>query len=181
MPLTVIVFETHATSIDNEAGRASGWDDVDLSPAGEQQAAELGARHAGALPDVVYVSDALRALRTAQIAFGGRVPVVRDPRLRECHYGRLTGAPTAEIDAIRSVHVVAPFPEGESYGDVVVRVQVWLRGALEVYGGRTVLVIGHRATWYALEHLLAGRSLAEVVGAPWRWQPGWRYTSRASK
>jgi len=180
MPLTVIVFETHATSIDNEAGRASGWDDVDLSPAGEQQAAELGARYANALPDVVYVSDARRALRTARIAFGDCVPLVRDARLRECHYGRLTGAPTAKIDAIRGSHVATPFPEGESYEDVAVRVRAWFDDALEANGGRTVLVVGHRATWYALEHLLAGRSLAEVVAAPWQWRPGWRYTARAT-
>lgn len=180
MPLTIIVFETHATSVDNEAGRASGWDDVDLSPAGERQAAELGVRHAVALPDVVYASDARRAVRTAQIAFGGRVPVVCDARLRECHYGSLTGAPTSLIDTARGSHVATAFPDGESYEDVVVRVRGWLHDALEARGGRTMLVIGHRATWYALEHLLAGRPLAEVVAAPWRWQPGWRYTARAA-
>ena len=37
------------------------------------------------------------------------------------------------------------------------------------------LLIGHRATWYALEHLLAGRELADAISTPWRWQPGWQY------
>ncbi len=33
-----LIFETHATSLDNEAGLASGWFDTDLSAAGESQA-----------------------------------------------------------------------------------------------------------------------------------------------
>ena len=46
-----IIFETHASSLDNEArqrgGVASGHYDVALSPAGEEQARELGRRHRG--------------------------------------------------------------------------------------------------------------------------------------
>ena len=37
----VAVFETHATSLDNDAGLASGWFDVALSVTGEAQAREL--------------------------------------------------------------------------------------------------------------------------------------------
>jgi broad specificity phosphatase PhoE len=42
-----IWFETHATSLDNEAGLASGRFDADLSAAGVEQAVELGRRYAG--------------------------------------------------------------------------------------------------------------------------------------
>lgn len=174
---TRIVFETHATSLDNEAGLASGWFDVDLSPTGERQAAELGARYAAAPPDVVFTSDARRARRTAEIAFEGRVRIVSDRRLRECDYGRLTRASTSDVEAIRHSHIDTPFPDGESYDDVVSRVREWLDGVLQEHAGTTVLVVGHRATWYALENLLAGRPLAEVVAAGWRWQPGWRYVA----
>jgi broad specificity phosphatase PhoE len=83
--LTVtIVFETHATSIDNEAGIASGHHDADLSALGVRQARELGARHAGRDLAAVWCSDLRRSYRTAEIAFGRRdVPIVRDRRLRE--------------------------------------------------------------------------------------------------
>jgi alpha-ribazole phosphatase/probable phosphoglycerate mutase len=39
----------------------------------------------------------------------------------------------------------------------------------------TVLIIGHRATFYALEHLLNGVPLPEAVASPWAWQPGWTF------
>ena len=94
-----LVFETHATSYDNEAGLASGHYDVDLSPTGEEQAAALGMRYAVDLPSVVVASDLRRSWRTAEIAFGTRVPVMRDARLRECDYGTLGAGPLARSTA----------------------------------------------------------------------------------
>ena len=87
--MTTIAFETHATSLDNEAGLASGWYDVDLSARGEQQARELGERRSNDALAAVYCSDLLHARRTAELAFEGRpVPIVSDPRLRECDNAR---------------------------------------------------------------------------------------------
>jgi broad specificity phosphatase PhoE len=40
--LVTIIFETHSTSLDNEAGIASGHNDVDLSEVGLRQAKGLG-------------------------------------------------------------------------------------------------------------------------------------------
>jgi broad specificity phosphatase PhoE len=170
-----LIFETHATSLDNEAGLASGWFDVGLSPAGERQAAELGTRYGAGALAAVYPSDSIRSRRTAEIAFGGRLAAVADSRLRECHYGTMTRQPTAAVDAERLARIDVAFPGGESYTDVVARVQAWLDEAGARHPDGTALVIGHRATWYALEHLLNGRPLAEVIAAPWRWQPGWPY------
>lgn len=172
---TTLIFETHATSLDNEAGLASGWYDVDLSERGTREAHQLGERYAGTAIDVVFTSDLWRAWRTAEIAFGQRVPVVRDFRLRECDYGKWTRRPSAEVEAQLATHLVTPFPGGESYGDVVARVRACLEEVLAENAGRTIVVVGHRATWFAFEHLLRRRPLAEVVGAPWQWQPGWRY------
>jgi broad specificity phosphatase PhoE len=182
-PDLLIVFETHATSLDNEARLASGWFDVDLSATGEEQARSLGVRRRGDDLAAVCCSDLTRAVRTAEIAFGHRVlPILRDARLRECHYGALSRCPVEQIDSRRSAHVAEPFPGGESYQDVVARVSAWLGETAVAYAGRTVLVVGHRATFYALEHLLTGVALAEAVAAPWQWQPGWTYRmSRAGR
>jgi broad specificity phosphatase PhoE len=174
--LTTIAFETHATSLDNEAGLASGWYDVDLSPRGEQQARDLGERRRDDALAAVYCSDLLRARRTADLAFAGTdIPLVSEPRLRECDYGTLTRQPVGEIDRLRLQSVSKPFPEGESYEDVTRRVDAWLREAERMHRGATLLVVGHRATFYSLEHLLNGRPLMDVVVAPWAWQPGWVY------
>ena len=43
----------------------------------------------------------------------------------------------------------------------------------EFDGGR-VVVVGHSATRWALDHLLSGKPLEELVG-PFDWQEGWEY------
>jgi broad specificity phosphatase PhoE len=116
----VVVFETHSTTLDNEAGLASGWFDVALSARGEEQARMLGARRRDDHLAAVFCSDLARAFRTAEIAFSDRaLPIVRDARLRECDYGNLTRRPTLEIEAQRALHLATPFPNGESYQQVV--------------------------------------------------------------
>src|SRR5262245_59713733 len=116
MPGTLtLVYETHATSLDNEAGVASGWFDVGLSPTGEEQARVLGVRRGGDDLAAVFCSDLTRSYRTAEIAFADRaLPIVRDPRLRECDYGALTRSVMSEVERRRPTHVSIPFPGGES-------------------------------------------------------------------
>jgi broad specificity phosphatase PhoE len=171
-----LVFETHATSLDNEAGLASGWFDVGLSATGEEQARMLGARRRDDRLAVVYCSDLSRSFRTAEIAFSNRsLPIVRDGRLRECDYGDLTRRPTSDIEQRRLLHLADPFPNGESYRHVVDRVSGWLGEISQHIDDGTVLVIGHRATFYALEHLLNRVTLHDALTSPWTWQPGWTY------
>jgi broad specificity phosphatase PhoE len=124
----------------------------------------------------VFCSDLTRSFRTAEIAFGDRsLPIVRDARLRECDYGDLTRRPMSELKAQRLQHLVEPFPNGESYQQVVERVSGWLDEVRRRSDARTVVVVGHRATFYALEHLLTGVALRDAVESPWAWQPGWIY------
>jgi len=173
-----LVFETHATSLDNEVGLASGWFDAPLSATGEEQARTLGARRRHDHLAVVFCSDLSRSFRTAEIAFGDRsIPIVRDARLRECDYGDLTRRPRSEIDQQRARHLVYPFPNGESYQQVVDRVSGWLSQARHHIDAGAVLIIGHRATYYALEHLLNRVTLHEAVTSRWAWQPGWTFRS----
>ena len=170
-----LYFETHSTSLDNEAGLASGWYDVDLSAQGEAQARELGERYRNHLLEAVFCSDLRRSYRTAEIAFAHRtVSIVRDARLRECNYGSLTRRPASEIEARRADMISSPFPGGESYEKVTGRVSAWLSGIARDHSGSS-LIVGHRATFYALEHLLRGVPLAETIAAAWNWQPGWVY------
>ena len=170
-----LVFETHATSLDNEAGLASGHHDVDLSPAGERQAIEMGRRHAADPPSLVVTSDLRRAWRTAALAFGDRVPLVTDRRLRECDYGTLTRQPARALDPHRHAAIDTPFPGGESYRQVTARVAACLADLRRHWPPGWVLLIGHRATHYALDALIDGVPIERSMVVPFVWQPGWTY------
>jgi hypothetical protein len=43
------------------------------------------------------------------------------------------------------------------------------------WDARRVVVIGHAATRWAIQHLVDGAQLEDVVGAPFEWQEGWEY------
>jgi alpha-ribazole phosphatase/probable phosphoglycerate mutase len=172
-----IVFETHSTTTDNERWIASGWLDGQLSTLGRRQASELGDRRAEEDIAAVFCSDLARAAETARIAFAPRgVPILHDWRLRECNYGMLNGTPVARLEAERMRHVEDPYSGGESYREVVARVRSFLHDLSPRYVDERIVVIGHSATKWALDHLLEGTDLDELVEGSFRWQPGWLYT-----
>ena len=171
-----LVYETHAITTDNEAGTATGWLPGELSEQGRRTAADLGKRRANDGIAVVYVSDLRRALQTAEIAFPkSSIPVIPEPRLRECNYGKFNGMPTAQLDKERADHIRVPWPGGESYEDVVSRTHALLIDLAARREGSRVLLISHSANKWALDHLLLGMPLAPLVAAGMRWQAGWEY------
>ena len=129
----------------------------------------------------MFASDLARAVETAEIAFAGSaLPVRLDARLRECDYGVLNGRPVAELDAVRTQHVDTPFPGGESYREVVDRTRSFLRELEAEPDGSRILLIGHSANRWALDHLLLGAALEELVAAPFDWREGWEYVVATS-
>jgi broad specificity phosphatase PhoE len=171
-----LVYETHSTTIDNETGIATGWLPGRLSETGRGFARALGERRRNDGLAVVFTSDLARAIETAEIAFGeSEIPVREDWRLRECNYGELNGRPVPEIDVERLRRVDEPFPGGESYRDVVDRTRDFLDDLSPEFDGARVLLIAHSANRWALEHLLHGAPLEELVAAPFAWQEGWSY------
>ncbi|MDQ2716587.1 MAG: histidine phosphatase family protein [Chloroflexota bacterium] len=176
--MLTLCYSFHATSVDNETGRASGHAHVPLSALGRQQALELGQRYATEAPAAVFSSDLQRASMTAEIAFSERdLPLVQDARLRECDYGDLTQYPFTQIEAERKRRITEPFPNGESISMVVQRVGAFLRAVLRDYDGKTIVVIGHGATKWAVDYWCSDASLEEIVHAPYVWRDTniWRY------
>jgi alpha-ribazole phosphatase/probable phosphoglycerate mutase len=172
-----ILFEYHSTSVDNEAGVASGWRDPPLSAKGHERARELGERRSGEQIDAVFCSDLRRAVETAEIAFPN-VTRYKDRRLREYDYGTMTGMPTEVMHSERPLRVETPFPEGESLRDVADRVRGFLGDVARRWDGKRLVIIGHGATRLALEHLLGGMSLEEAASTPFTWEPvppSWRF------
>jgi alpha-ribazole phosphatase/probable phosphoglycerate mutase len=171
-----IVYETHSTTVDNENGIATGWLPGELSATGRLQAAELGERRRHENIAGVISSDLARAVETTQIAFAGAdITIFQDARLRECNYGALNGMPVERLDAERARHVDDPFPGGQSYRNVVEQTAAFPRDLGRDWDGRRVLLIGHSANKLALDCLLNGESLQDLVAAPFAWQEGWTY------
>ncbi len=173
--MVTIIFESHSTTEDNEAKLAAGWYDVALSELGETQAKQLGERYADQRFDAILCSDLQRSYKTAQIAFGDKYPIVQDKRLRECNYGDMNRQPKADVEARRAKAIKEPFPNGESYEDTSRRMKSFLQDLLRDYDGKTVMIVGHRATQYGLDQWVKGMNLEQAVLAPWQWQPGWKY------
>jgi 2,3-bisphosphoglycerate-dependent phosphoglycerate mutase len=102
-----LVLLRHGESLWNAANLFTGWVDVDLSEAGEAEARAAGELLAAEASErdldlrMLHTSVLTRAIRTAELALGaaGRswLPVRRDWRLNERHYGDLQGKNKAEI------------------------------------------------------------------------------------
>ena len=104
MPSLVLL--RHGQSQWNLENRFTGWVDVDLTAEGEAQAKKGGEliKAAGLQFDRAYTSVLTRAIRTACIALRAAgqawVPLIKDWRLNERHYGGLTGLNKAETAAL---------------------------------------------------------------------------------
>ncbi|HMQ09277.1 MAG TPA: histidine phosphatase family protein [Candidatus Nanoperiomorbaceae bacterium] len=173
--MVTIIFEAHSTSLDNEAGLASGHNDVELSELGLKQSKELGERYAGRKFDAIFCSDLRRSYETAQLAFGDTYPIIRDERLRECDYGEMTQQPTSIVNPEKVNRMAVPFPGGESFQQCCARIADFLQDIAGEYDNKTIMIIGHRATQYGLEHAINHVPIYDAVTAPWQWQPGWKY------
>jgi len=104
MPTLVVL--RHGESTWNAENRFTGWTDVDLSPAGEDEARSAGKLLAAETElhiDVVHTSVLTRAVRTANLALEEMgltfLPVERYWRLNERHYGALQGGNKKEAAA----------------------------------------------------------------------------------
>jgi 2,3-bisphosphoglycerate-dependent phosphoglycerate mutase len=100
-----VVLLRHGESTWNKENRFTGWTDVDLSEKGvaEAQAAGRLLREGGFDFDIAYTSVLKRALRTCWIALDELdrlwIPMERNWRLNERHYGALQGLNKAETAA----------------------------------------------------------------------------------
>jgi 2,3-bisphosphoglycerate-dependent phosphoglycerate mutase len=100
-----VVLLRHGESTWNQENRFTGWTDVDLSAKGLVEAKQAGVllREGGYTFDVAYTSVLKRAIRTCWLALDELdllwIPVVKDWRLNERHYGALQGLDKAETAA----------------------------------------------------------------------------------
>jgi 2,3-bisphosphoglycerate-dependent phosphoglycerate mutase len=104
--MSALVLLRHGQSQWNLEHRFTGWVDVDLSAEGEAEAVAAGKMIAAeALAfDRAYASVLTRAIRTACLALATAdqlwIPLLKDWRLNERHYGALTG-----LDKIKTAQI----------------------------------------------------------------------------
>lgn len=97
-----IVLLRHGESVWNKENRFTGWTDVDLSEKGIVEASSAGQilKKEGFSFDIAYTSVLKRAIRTLWIVLDEMdlmwIPVVRNWRLNERHYGALQGLNKSE-------------------------------------------------------------------------------------
>ena len=171
-----IVFEVHQLSEDNERGVATGWLHGRLSERGCTFAREMGSRRRSDGIDAVFTSDLGRAVETVTVAFDGAdIPILHDWRLRECDYGDLNGMPVERLHAQRLEHLDTPFPGGESWREAVRRVGRVLDDLPLRWSDRRVLIVGHVATRWALDHFLNRVPLEQLLTTDFGYREGWEY------
>jgi len=174
-----ITYFVHGTTTDNEKEISSGWFDVELSELGIKQSIDLKEQTKDKIFDVVFCSDLRRAVKSAELIWGGIVPIISDKRLRECNYGKFNAGPSAIVEPMQEKNITERFPEGESYEDVKVRIADFLEFLKKNYDGKNIAIVAHKAPQLALDVLLKGKTWEEAFSEDWRktrsWKPGWEY------
>src|SRR5918996_751520 len=134
MPTVVLL--RHGESTWNKENRFTGWTDVDLSERGREEALEAGRlmQEGGYRFDLAYTSVLKRAIRTLWTALDVMdlmwIPVVKDWRLNERHYGALGPG---------------ELPLTESLKDTVARFLPYWHGTIapSIQSGTRVLIAAH--------------------------------------
>ena len=184
MPKLVIV--RHGQSQWNLENRFTGWIDIDLSPAGEEEALKAGNKLKDYKFDEAFTSDLKRASRTLDIILKEigqtEIPVQHDKALNERMYGDLQGLNKDEcrnkfgeeqVKIWRRSYDTPP-PNGESLKDTAARVLPYYESEIEpeLKKGKDILISAHgnslRALIMHLEKLTPEQILQTEIptGAP---------------
>ena len=169
--MTKLFLVRHGQSQWNLENRFTGWQDVDITELGQQEARQAGIALKDETIDVAFTSKLIRAHHTLKIILNetGKTdtPVIIDGALNERSYGMLEGlnkAETAEKYGAEQVHIwrrsfdIAP-PGGESLKDTYNRVIPYFENFVkpQLQQHKNVLIVAHgnrlRALIMYLEHL----------------------------
>ncbi|MBO58537.1 MAG: 2,3-bisphosphoglycerate-dependent phosphoglycerate mutase [Euryarchaeota archaeon] len=176
--MVLLVLLRHGQSVWNAANKFTGWTDVELSPKGEEEAAQAGHDLAEIAFDIIYTSDLIRAQRTAEIAMNYNknsveIPTICDWRLNERHYGDLQGLNKDETRAKfgdEQVHIWRrsydiPPPGGESLETCAGRTIPCLEELIipDLQSGKNVLVAAHGNSLRSIVMHIEGLSKEEVL------------------
>jgi len=168
-----VMLARHGETSWNVEGRHQGQTfDIPLSDAGRAQARALAVRFAGEPVVRAVASPLLRARQTAEIALGGRAPMLAcDPRFMEISHGEWEGRLATEI---RETHPelqrdwrerpeTVRFPGGETLLDVQDRAwPAFVQACEGLSEDETLLLVSHDGVNRVLLCRILGLPLARV-------------------
>lgn len=157
--MTRLLIVRHAESAYNDQNRIQGHHDSKLTLRGQHQAQELSKRLKKFKIDKIYSSDLGRAYSTTlAITKRTRLPIVRDPKLREIHLGDWEGMTPEEVDHLydkgyqkwlkKPTSVTIPRSEGLVHFKR--RITTRVKQIARANRGKTVLVVTHGGAITAL-------------------------------
>ena len=174
----VLILIRHGQSVWNAENRFTGWTDVELSERGVGEAERAGDILSEIRFGVVHTSGLIRAQKTAEIIMSrnnvsGKIPVMKDKRLNERHYGDLQGlnkAETAERHGAEQVHIWrrsfdVPPPGGESLKMNAERTIPYFEEEIvpDLKDGKNVLVSAHGNSLRSIVMHIESISPEEIV------------------
>ncbi|MBS1552375.1 MAG: 2,3-diphosphoglycerate-dependent phosphoglycerate mutase [Bacteroidetes bacterium] len=175
--MSKLVIVRHGQSQWNLENRFTGWIDIDLSPAGEEEARSSGEKLKNYKFDEAFTSDLKRAQRTLDIILKetgqSDIPVEKDKALNERMYGDLQGMNKddcrqkfgdEQVKIWRRSYDTAP-PNGESLKDTADRVLPYYFSRIEpeLRKGKNILISAHGNSLRALVMHLEKLSKEEIL------------------
>nr|WP_315028600.1 2,3-bisphosphoglycerate-dependent phosphoglycerate mutase [uncultured Chryseobacterium sp.] len=175
--MTKLFLVRHGQSLWNLENRFTGWQDIDLTDLGREEARHAGISLRGEKIDIAFTSILIRAQHTLDIILKEigepNIPIIRDQALNERSYGDLEGlnkAETALKYGDEQVHIwrrsfdVVP-PGGESLKDTYNRVIPYYEKEIIplLKKGENVLIVAHGNSLRALIMYLEHLSPAEIL------------------
>ena len=110
------------------------------------------------------------------MAFGASgIPVLLDWRLRECDYGKRNGIQWPSCTPTGVTTWTGPIRAAKAGARPSRASGLFLDDLPLRWDGQRVLVIGHVATRWALDHFLGGVPLEDLIAEDFAWQEGWEY------
>ncbi len=176
MPITRLYLVRHGQSAGNAEGRFGGHGPTPLSELGKKQARLTARILAKEGVSVIYTSDLLRAVQTAEpLAEATGTPIIATPSFRERDVGVLEGLTFDESRELhpkdyfalvnRDVHHV--ITRGESYRHLLRRTTNELWGLIRKYPGRRIVVFSHTGAICLMTLHLMGAIRRDTRSTPW--------------
>jgi len=155
---TFLYLVRHGETVDNARNVMQGQTQGQLNDVGIRQAEQLRDQLSAVHFDAFVASDLKRAIDTATIlAAPHGLPVATTPLLRERDWGSFTGC---YIPDLRNM----AWPDDvESLGVLMDRAGRFLEHIRCLYGGKTVLAVGHGIVNKAIQAVYYGKPMKEVV------------------